>query len=248
MKSLDLSEVKLTFLTHPVRLTAMAEVRPLARAPRVGDLALTEVVLPGHHTRIEDRSGRSNDIFPGDRLVTAFGNRYATDQFEGYVPKEAVSECHLMSIGGVCGQVATQQVSMDPPTTLRVVGAICGADGLPLNLRSFGLHARDAIHVQGQCSCLPPFNPATKPAIVLVVGSSMNSGKTTTLGTLARALRHQGFRVAAAKVTGTAAGKDCRYFGSCGAKPVLDFIAAGYPSTYMLELEELLSIYSTLVT
>jgi hypothetical protein len=75
----------------------------------------------------------------------------------------------------------------------------------------------------------------------------MNAGKTTTVGTLARALKQGGFRVAAAKITGTAAGKDGRFFTSCGARPVLDFTFAGYPSTYMLSLEELLTIHRTLV-
>jgi hypothetical protein len=60
-------------------------------------------------------------------------------------------------------------------------------------------------------------------------------------------LRRAGFQVAAAKITGTAAGKDSRYFTSCGARPVLDFTHAGYPSTYMISLEELLDIHRTLV-
>ena len=79
--------------------------------------------------------------------------------------------------------------------------------------------------------------------VILVVGSAMNSGKTTTAGTLARALSRANFSVAAGKITGTAAGKDARFFEACGARPVLDFTSAGYPSTYMLGLEELLGIY-----
>lgn len=191
MKSLNHTETKFAFLTHPVGLTTMAGVKPLARAPRIGDLVLTELIRLGHHTRIEDRVGRSCDIFPGDQIVAAFGNRYATDQFEGYVPQEPVSECHLMSIGGVCGQVVSQQISMDPPTTLRVHGAVCGPDEQPLNLRAFGLPSRRWISIEERRS-----------ELVLIVGSSMNSGKTTTMGTLARALRQEGFRVAAAKSPG----------------------------------------------
>jgi hypothetical protein len=76
----------------------------------------------------------------------------------------------------------------------------------------------------------------------------MDSGKTTTAGMIARSLTRRGFRVAAAKVTGTAAGKDGRFFESCGARPVLDFVAAGYPSTYMLDHDELLGVYRTLVS
>ena len=43
------------------------------------------------------------------------------------------------------------------------------------------------------------------------------------------------------------AGKDARYFGSCGARPVVDFTDAGFPSTYMISLEELLSIHQSLI-
>ena len=75
----------------------------------------------------------------------------------------------------------------------------------------------------------------------------MNSGKTTTAGTLARALSRANFSVAAGKITGTAAGKDARFFEACGARPVLDFTSAGYPSTYMLSLEELLGIYNSIL-
>jgi hypothetical protein len=225
------SDVKHSFTTHTVPLEQMSEVSDLERAPQIGDLILAEVLTIGHHQTLERRNGTRCHIFPGDLIMGAFGNRYATDQFEAYVPKELVSECDLVSIGGVCGQVASRFASMDSPTRLRIIGGICGRERQLLNLRAFGLLPSE---VRGG-------------TIALIVGSSMNSGKTTTLGTLARALRKGGFRVAAAKATGTAAGKDGRYFTSCGARPTLDFTSAGYPSTYMLELDELLAIYHTLV-
>jgi hypothetical protein len=106
-------------------------------------------------------------------------------------------------------------------------------DGLPINQRAFGLPP----HAVGE-------RLESSAEVILVVGSSMNSGKTTTAGTLARALSRAGFSVAAGKVTGTAAGKDAFFYEACGARPVLDFTSAGYPSTYMLGLEELLGIYN----
>jgi hypothetical protein len=84
--------------------------------------------------------------------------------------------------------------------------------------------------------------------VILVVGSSMNAGKTTVVGTLARALSRAGFRVAAAKLTGTAASKDTRFFASSGARPVLDFTDAGYPSTYLLAIDDLIHMHRTLLT
>ena len=229
-KSIAHAEVKHGFTTHPVPLESMVGTTPFEQPPRIGDLVLAQVVSVGHHKRLEQRNGTTWHIFPGDQVMTAFGNRYATDQYEAYVPKAPVPECDLVSVGGVCGEVLSQHPSMNQPTRLRVLGGVCGNDGQIVNLRSFGLPRREWTQ-----------------RVVLVVGSSMNSGKTTTVGTLVRALRAGGFSVAAAKTTGTAAGKDSRYFTSCGARPVVDFTHAGFPSTYMIDLPELLHIHDTLV-
>jgi hypothetical protein len=223
--------VKYGFTTRIVPRAALAGMVPVSGAPRVGDLAVAEVLETGRHKKVEVREGYNMDLFPGDLLVGAFGNRYATDQFEGYVPDEVVAECDLLSIGGVFGEVASMHSSMAAPTRLRLLGLAADRDGAPINQRDYGLPA-----------------PAGSGGgeVILVVGSSMNSGKTTTVGTLARALSRTGLRVAAAKVTGTAAGKDGRFYASCGADPVLDFTDVGYPSTYMLGSGELLEIYHTL--
>lgn len=224
---------KYSFTTHVVPTAAMHSVRPLIQTPRIGDLVLTEVVSLGRHTAIENHDGARIDIFPGDYLVGAFGNRYATDQYEGYIPASIEEECNLLSIGGVIGKVASQHTSMSLPTSLRVVGAVCDTVGAALNLQQFGLSPRPMSQI---------------PELIIVVGSSMNSGKTTTVGTLVRGLTLAGKRVGATKITGTAASKDGRFFASCGARRVLDFTDAGYPSTYLLPLNELVHITHTLLS
>ena len=238
MQPLDHDAVKLTYGTRAVPPAELAGVTPLARAPQAGDLIVAEVLATGRHDKIEDRAGLTTTIFPGSRFVGALGNRYATDQYEGYVPREPVEECDLLSVGGVCGAVASRFDGFPAPTRLRVVGAVCDRQGRPLNSRRFGL---------------PPGDGASGPGgrgggeVILVVGSAMNSGKTTTVGTLARALTAAGRRVAAAKVTGTAAGRDVRYYGDCGARPVLDFTDAGHPSTFLLDPRELLALAAALI-
>ncbi|MFN3373970.1 MAG: DUF1611 domain-containing protein, partial [Chloroflexus sp.] len=208
MKQLDIRQVKRTYTTHLIpALACFGYTEPTDR-PHIGDLVVAEVLSLGKHSTIESTTGQIINIFPGDILIGAFGNRYATDQYEGYVPAQWPETCDLLSIGGVCGEVVSAHSSMAAPTRLRVLGALCRADGRPLNLRAFALPA-PSMPVSGQT--------------ILVVGTAMNSGKTTTVGTLARALSRAGFRVAAAKLTGTAAGKDGRFFMSCGASPVLDF-------------------------
>ncbi len=237
MQLIDNPNIKYSFTTRAVPLEEMAKVTPMYTPPRIGDLVLAEVQDLGRHTRMEIRTGVAMYLFPGDHIVGAFGNRYATDQYEGYVPTRPVEACDLLSIGGVCGEVASQHASIVDPTRLRIVGLVSDKDERPINQCAFGLPP----HTVGDR------HERSAAEVILVVGSSMNSGKTTTAGTLARALSRANFSVAAGKVTGTAAGQDGRFYEACGARPVLDFTSAGYPSTYMLGLEELLGIYDSIL-
>jgi len=233
MQRIKLDQFKRTYSTHLAPDQALAGYTQPTAAPRIGDVLAAEVLSLGKHSTIENANGMIMNIFPGDRIIGAFGHRYATDQFEGSVPAAWDEECDLLSIGGVCGEVLSAHSAIGLPTRLRLLGAVCTEQCRPLNLRQF-THTAPILRPTGQ--------------VILVVGTAMNSGKTTTVGTLARALTRAGFRVAAAKVTGTAAGKDGRFFASCGATPVLDFTHCGLPSTAMLEREDLLLVYQELLS
>lgn len=232
MQALNLDRVPRSFSTRAVPAEEMAGFVPFTGVPRMGDVAVVEVVQIGRHNKIEECSGLTTTIFPGSRYIGVFGNRYATDQYEGYVPRMPVTECDQLSVGGVLGQVVSSYDGFAAPTRVRIVGAVCDRHGRRLHLRDFGLAPRQAPR-DGE--------------VILVVGSSMNSGKTMTIGTLARALTAAGYRVAATKITGTAAGRDGRFYADCGASPVLDFTSAGYPSTYLLAPDELRALAATLI-
>lgn len=224
--------VKYGYTTRVVPLSAMHRIVPMERQPEVGDLVVAEVLSVGRNKSLETRGGQSLHLFPGDTIVGAFGHRYATDHFEGYVPKTIVDTADLLSGGGVIGQLASQNALVGTPTRLRVLGTVVDADGASVNQRRYGV---------------APATEVGSGAVIVVVGSAMNSGKTTTVGHIAHALSRYGLRVAAAKVTGTASGKDARFYLSAGARPVCDFVDAGYPSTFMLGIDELLSVYTRLV-
>jgi len=236
MQLIDNPNIKYSFTTRAVPLDEMAKVTPMYAQPRIGDLVLAEVLDLGRHNRMEVRTGVTMALFPGDHIVGAFGNRYATDQYEGYLPTRPVEACDLLSVGGVLGEVASRHASMASPTRLRILGLVSDKHELPINQRAFGLPS----HAVGE-------GLESRAEVILVVGSAMNSGKTTAAGTLARALSRANFSVAAGKITGTAAGKDGRFYEACGARPVLDFTSAGYPSTYMLGLQELLGVYGSIL-
>ena len=52
--------------------------------PKAGDVALFEIIECGKHWSVQGHENRNVAIFPGDRILAAFADRYATSQFEGY--------------------------------------------------------------------------------------------------------------------------------------------------------------------
>ncbi len=189
------------------------------RAPRVGDLVLANVTAIGQHQRIERVDGRRARLYLGDPVLVAYGDRYAPDQFEAIIPDD-LGPCDLVAAGGVASRVRVSHDTMKPATRLQPVGLVAAADGTVVNLRDHRLP--------------DPSGLAPRPHTLVVVGTSMNSGKTTTAAGLIRGFSRRGLRVGSAKVTGTGAGGDIWTMVDAGAAPVLDFTAAGHPSTYRL--------------
>lgn len=186
-------------------------------APAAGDLVLARVDRTGHHDGVEQASGRRATLYPRDEILLCYGNRYAPDQFEAVVPAD-LGACHMVAAGGLAAKALSWHTRIRPPTEITPIGLVANSDGKPLNIRSFRLPT-PALHLS-----IP---------VILSVGTSMNSGKTTTAAQLIRALRLAGIDVGAAKITGTSAGKDPWLMSDAGARMVLDFNDAGFATTYM---------------
>jgi hypothetical protein len=217
--------------SYSVRRVNLAEATKLVidRRPEAGDLVLARVTRLGQHQHLESSSGRRARLWPGDEIVVAFGARYAPDQYEASVPAD-LSPCHLVAAGGIAAMVQSRHAGIKAATQIEPIGLLANAHGV-LNMRSAALSA-------------PPSRRA--PFTVAVLGSSMNAGKTTTAANLVAGLRRLGFRVGAAKVTGTGAGGDRWLMSDAGAAPVLDFTDAGFASTAGLGLEQLEHILTQL--
>ncbi|HXG83621.1 MAG TPA: hypothetical protein VNI84_06300 [Pyrinomonadaceae bacterium] len=235
------ASLKCGFVTRLVssNLYAFAALSPEQR-PRVGDIILGRVGRIGRHTKMDDCDGRRTTLLKNDLVVAAYGNRYATDQYEGVVP-ETTASCHILSNAAVCGIVKSKHAKMSAPTELEVIGFMRNAAGQQLNLRDFGLKLRTK-----KVTSIKSSKKLDRPSIVVVVGSSMNSGKTTATASIVRGLTQSGYQVAAGKITGTACGNDIWAYKDNGAVKVLDFSDCGYPSTYLCDGEEVLNIYRTL--
>lgn len=191
---------------------------------RSGDLVVARVTGCGAHEHLEDPHGRRAKLYDGDLVVGALGNRYATDFYEGYVPSGA--QAHLLTAGGLIGTVASADVRRDPPTELEILG--------PLTVAGRNVHLDD--HARPV-----PAHAMPSAGTVVVVGSSMNAGKTTTATSIVRGWRRAGVSVGAGKATGSGSGKDRWAYLDAGAAAVLDFLDFGMPSTFGYPMDRLSS-------
>ncbi len=228
------SRMKVSYVARRVPRAALHMQLPVPADPKSGDVVLARVEKIGKNTTLELTEGRRSTLHEGDLVVVAFGNRYATLQFEGYARAEG-DRCELLSMGGLCGLVESRHDSVSEPSILRIIGAIGDAGGKPVRICDYAMS--------------PALSPRqAAPRVIGVVGTSMDAGKTYTVRSAILGLRPQGLRVAAIKLTGTASGRDTFSMLDAGAMPALDFIDAGHPSTYMCSAAELMDIYGILVS
>lgn len=205
---------------------------------KAGDLAVFEVIETGKHENAQMVDGRNRAIFPGDQIVATFADRYATAQFEGYVPEGPTPDnvYEILGAGGVIGIVKSKNWSLKDvdPTTVRLIGYCCDNAGKVINTK---FYHKNRSEFRGETPC----------KVILSIGSTMDSGKTTTAAFTARGLAKGGFKVAFIKLTGTCYTRDREFVLDCGADITTDFSDMGYPSTYMCSKEEILDIYQSLL-
>jgi len=212
-----------------------------------GDLLLAEVEgPPGLIRSIQNTSRRTplnyreTRLFPGSKLVVVLAPRAGSSTCIARVPERPVERLDLHGVGGQAGVIdpGSQHSSLyaGQPTTIAVLARLGDAKRRPLTMRRFALDAPAEAR---------PRRP-DDPALVLVVGSDMDSGKTTTARRIVYALRALGHRVAAGKATGVASLGDLTSLYDAGATEVLDFAALGEPATIGLPEGEVLSIFHRL--
>ena len=207
----------------------------LDKLPEIGDVVYGRVSWIGQHSSLENVSGRIHNVHDGTKAIFVFGNRYAPDFYEGVIPEKAIGEVDLIARSGVVGLVKTKNSTIKDPTRVEILGYVCDKSGTVLNTRKFPLiKPRSMVKKQ----------PRAK--MILVCGTSMNSGKSMAAAACCWALSSKGYTVRASKVTGTASLKDILHMNDAGASPYADFTFLGYPSTYLLSKEELLGIYNCL--
>jgi hypothetical protein len=211
-------------------------------APDAGDVVLARIVCLGQHPRLESPVSRRQALFVGDEILVAYGHRYAPDQFLAKVPV-TLDQCQLVAAGGVAGQVIAQHASMVKATQIAPVGLLADDAGV-LNLSRLAPLRLDT----NTCDEAREIASRQRPPVIAVLGTSMNSGKSTALSCLVKGLSAAGMVVSAGKATGTGSGNDPGMFGDAGAAKVLDFTDFGVPTTFQLDYPRVRALFTGLVT
>jgi hypothetical protein len=205
------------------------------KQPEIGDVVYGKITRIGQHAELENKSGRIHRLNEGSTAIFVFGNRYAPDFYEGIIPKIMQTQVDLLARSGIIGKVAIKNSSVSEPTQVKILGYVCDSNGEILNTRNHSLISPNQSQKKGE-----------RAKLILFIGTSMNSGKSTSATACCWALTTMGYNVRASKVTGTASLKDILHMQDAGAEIVNDFTHFGFPSTYLLEEPEVIKIFNDL--
>lgn len=230
--------IKKTMSCAKINYHSINSILITSYVPKIGDVALFEVLEIGKHKTVQLSDKINATILPGDLILASFANRYATAQFEGYIPEKPTEILDILGAGGAIGIVKSKNAAFHDiePTKLKLVGFAMNENNEVVNTI---YNHTDRKKFRGEV----PNNAK----VILSVGSTMDSGKTTTAAFLARGLKLNNKKVAFIKLTGTCYSKDKDLVYDCGADVSIDFVDVGYPSTYMISKPDLLDIYQTLL-
>ncbi len=181
-----------------------------------GDYVVCEVLgRPGPLYNIERPSGRMCQVFDGDLVVGALGVRAAT--LEGVGSWADVGEdgaMHALTSAGLLGKATSVSPLLPSLMDLKYKGHV--TRGQKLTMKQFCPDVE-----------VVPFDMP----VVLLIGTSMSSGKTASGRVIVHELAEMGLKVAAAKLTGAARYRDMLSWKDAGATEVFDFVDVGLPST-----------------
>ncbi len=235
LKASRLAGAKRSYVTRNINIKTAKFLQKGEVKPNAGDLVLARIISLGQHKRLENTNGRRAFLHIGDEVILSYGARYASDQFEGYVPDD-LSDCFMVAAGGIASNFASKNSRIKNPTKIKPIGLLCDKNKNRINLKN------------GAIATPPSIVSAIKPHIIAVLGSGMNAGKTTVAANIIHSLSKENLRVAALKITGTGAGGDMWQYQDAGAIAAYDFTDAGYATTYKTPLLELEGIMSKLLS
>lgn len=181
------------------------------------DYVVTEVTEPTPiGSEIELSNGRGVRVGTCDQIMGAFSTRYATLQATGSW-KDIGDDLQMeaMTAAGMLGVITSRSPFFNGSIKLRYVGHVM-VNGIKQNMRDF---------VPDQAG------PEFDTPVLLIVGSSMSAGKTSSARIIIREFKSMGLKVVGAKLTGAGRYRDILAMSDAGADAIYDFVDVGLSST-----------------
>ncbi len=178
----------------------------------------------GYNT-LEDVHGRFVTLHPGDVVAGALGRRDALYGYSGSVPEsvQVGDVLDILNLGGVIGKGAQAAPGIGEAFHVEILGSV---------LEFPHLNHRVGIPACIERAARPPIPlPMGLPPVLTLLGTSMDSGKTTAAAVMIAELSRRGSRVAAGKLTGVSLRRDILAMQDCGAEPVSIFTDFGVVTT-----------------
>jgi len=210
------------FLTSLTRISDFAdkevEIKALDRDDwENGDYIACDVTgAPSALYSIELSNGRMAPVLEGDCLIGTFGKRAATLEGVGdWEAIEADGNLHALTGAGLFGKATSISLLLPRLMSLSYRGHVV-SNGKKQVMQDF----------------VTPVNPHKfSTPVIMLIGTSMSAGKTTTGRIIVHELKKMENKVVGAKLTGAGRLRDILAYSDAGADAIIDFVDAGLPST-----------------
>ncbi|MDH3321837.1 MAG: NAD-dependent epimerase/dehydratase family protein [Flavobacteriaceae bacterium] len=184
---------------------------------KTGDYVVGKIIDTGSNdSRIELINGRMRSFMKEDMVIGALGERYATLEATG-TWKEVGSDgkMHLLTGAGLFGKCTSKSAYLANLIEIEYAGHV----------------VRDQEIIK-----MDDFVPEVKYSkfnlpVILLVGTSMSAGKTTSARIIVNQLKRAGLKIVAGKLTGASRYRDTLSLKDVGANYIFDFVDIGLPSS-----------------
>ena len=209
-----------------VKLEHAVKIAPNIVAEEGYLVAVKTLDTKDRYNQIETSEGVIIPYGKDQIVVGALGERQALRGYSGIIPRSVKKGdiLHILNMGGIIGSCQSPHPDHGPAMRVEVLGAVMIVDG-------------DEDPGIFKHACIQDFaidwayNLTESVPLIAVTGTCMHVGKTMAATMIVRQLSAQGYKVAAAKLTGASLMRDTREMKENGAIAAAHFGMAGLVST-----------------
>ena len=231
MKNKKIRLTKISSIVRRLHLPYEVEISPVITPCEGGVIVVEALDHAGKNNVFELSSGRIGKLIKGDIIPAVLGKRRALREYSCDIPHSLKpgDELYFSCESGLVGEINGVNENWGTPMKVKVLGSLKKGKKF-LNIKDYGLKKT--------------FSKKNSVPIIAVVGTCMDSGKTTIICKIAQYLRNKGVKISGAKLTGVAFMQDPFKMKDSGIDPVVDFVDAGLPSTCGNSEEVLQAVFS----